>query len=335
MKRDLFVISVVGFLLSPVPFQVAPAHAATAPLLVDDFEGTEVKKRGDAPKVFHCDNCGAEVSFGGETVSAACPFCGSEHVVERRGDPDRIVPESVLPFSVSVDVARAHWKTWIGKGWFRPNALKQLAALEALKGVYVPFRTYDSRTWSRWTAMAGYTYTVTVGKTTVVRTRWVPASGERRDFYDDVLICSSKGVDLALLEKTYPYALKQSQPYHSEYLSGWGAEEYAIDLKDGWGKALVKVNEDQRRKCSGDVPGDTQMDLRVWTQHADVTWKHMLLPVWIAAYRFHEKHYTFLVNGQTGKVAGRAPVSFVKVAIAVVVGAALALGAWLIFGRHR
>jgi DNA-directed RNA polymerase subunit RPC12/RpoP len=294
------------------------------------LEGTEVHARDEAPKVFHCDNCGAEVAFRGETISAACAFCGSDHVVERRGDPHRIRPESVVAFKISLGAARARWKTWIGKGWFRPRALKDLAAVEALKGVYLPFWTYDTDTWSRWTAMAGYHYTVRVGKTTVVRTRWVPAAGERRGTYDDVLICASRGADLRLLEKAYPYRLAEAQPYRSEFLSGWGAEEYSVDLREGWNRALLQVNEEERRRCSRDVPGQTQMDLRVWTQHANVTWKHVLLPLWIAAYRFREKRYAFLVNGQTGEVAGRAPVSILKVAIAVVVAAAVGLAAYFL-----
>ena len=72
------------------------------------------------------------------------------------------------------------------------------------------------------------------------------------------------------------------------------------------------------------MPGDTHRNLRVWTQHADVTWKHLLLPLWIAAYRYEDRLYTFLVNGQTGKVVGKRPVSKLRVALAVALGVLLA-----------
>jgi hypothetical protein len=294
--------------------------------------------RAEAPKTFHCERCGAEVTFEGATVSASCPFCGSEQVVERRGQAGRILPQAVVGFAVDLDGAKMRWREWLGKGWFRPRHLRELAAEEKLKGVYVPFWTFDTRTWSRWTAMAGYHYTVTVGfgknAHTETRTRWVPASGERRHFYDDVLVCASRGCDERLVERVEPYRLGGLQPYSSRYLSGWLAEEYVVDLKGGWAKGRARVNELEVEACSEDVPGDTQRDLRVWTQHAGVTWKHVLLPLWIATYRWHEKPYRFLVNGQTGEVAGTAPISWVKVTVAVVVGIALALAAFWAF-RHR
>jgi hypothetical protein len=157
------------------------------------------------------------------------------------------------------------------------------------------------------------------------RTRWTPAAGERTDFHDDVLVCASKGVDEGTLEGTYPYGLSECRPYRGEFLSGWAAEEYAVDLKRGWEHARRRVNEEEVRRCAREVPGDTHRNLRVWTQHAGVTWKHLLLPLWIATYRWRDKGYRFLVNGQTGKVAGTAPVSWVKVSVAVVLGIAAVL----------
>jgi hypothetical protein len=210
--------------------------------------------------------------------------------------------------------------------------------VEALRGVYVPFWTFDTRTWSRWTAQAGYHYTTTVmvnGRPqTQTHVRWVPAAGERRDSYDDVLVCASKGVEERLLRKTYPYALEEAQPFREEYVSGWRAEEYALDLEGGWRAAREEVDAEQVSRCARDVPGDTHTDLRVWTQHADVTWKHLLLPLWVAAYRFRERTWVFLVNGQTGKVSGRAPVSWVRVALAVLLAAGVGALVWWFLERR-
>jgi predicted RNA-binding Zn-ribbon protein involved in translation (DUF1610 family) len=289
------------------------------------------------PKTYRCTSCGAQTAFPPNVVSHACPFCGSSHVVEGAGDPSRIRPGSVVPFGVTEQDARNRWRKWIRGGWFRPSALARQSGIEALRGVYVPFWTFDSRTWSRWTAQAGWRYTVWVGvgnqRRMEVRTRWEFAAGERRDFYNDVLVCASRGVDEGLLERAYPYRLAEAQPYRDEYLAGWSAEEYAVELPTGWNRARERVNSTEVSRCAREVPGDTHRDLRVWTQHGDVTWKHVLLPLWIAAYRFRNKKWLFLVNGQTGRVAGRAPLSWVKIAIAGVVGAGLAFLAWKVFGR--
>lgn len=295
--------------------------------------------RTEAPKVFHCENCGAEVTFSGATVSSTCPFCGSDHVVERVGSPGRILPESVVPFAVDFDGAKARWRTWLGKGLFRPRRVLDLATGESLRGVYVPHWTYDARAYSRWTAEAGYHYTVTVGsgqdRRQETRTRWEPASGERTDTFDDLLVCASRGLDDRLMDEAKPFDLPKAEPYRAEYLSGFAAEEYTVSLPDGWGRAREIANEVQTRRCSHDVPGDTQRSLRVWTQYAGVTWKHLLLPLWIATYRWKGKTFRFMVNGQTGKVVGTAPVSAIKVALAVVLALALVLGGVLLWKKYH
>lgn len=298
------------------------------------------RRRDDAPKVFHCDDCGAEVRFEGVTVADRCPFCGAEHVVERRGDAGRILPESVVPFAVDAAKARAVFRAWVGKGLFRPRRVLDRVADEALQGVYVPYWTYDATTWSRWTAMAGHYYHVTVpdgrgGTRSERRTRWTPASGERDGAYDDVLICASKGVDAKLLPRVEPFELTGLTAYRAEYLAGWLAEEYVVDLPSGWAVARERINELAKAACARDVPGDTHASLRVWTQHHAVTWKHVLLPMFLATYRYAEKTYKFLVNGQTGKVTGTRPVSKVRVAVAIVLGAALVGAAAWFFGFRK
>jgi hypothetical protein len=299
---------------------------------------TAAPRRSEETRTFRCDSCGAEVVFAPNVVADNCPFCGSSHVVEGAGDPSRIRPVAVVPFTLAEADARARWAAWLRRGLFRPRALRRSSVVEALRGVYVPFWTFDTKTWSRWTADAGYHYTTTVtvgGRTeTQTHTRWVPASGERRDEYDDVLVCASKGVDERMLGKTYPYRLEEARSFREEYLSGWNAEEYAVDVGLGWSHARERVNAEEVSKCAGDVPGDTHRSLRVWTQHASVTWKHLLLPVWVAAYRYRDKTWVFLVNGQTGKVAGRAPVSWVRVALAVLLAAGVGAAIWWLLERR-
>jgi hypothetical protein len=310
----------------------------TAPETAIEEAETSAPRRSVETKTFRCDNCGAEVTFAPNVVADRCPFCGSSHVVEGAGDPSRIRPVAVVPFAIAESAARAAWGVWIRKGLFRPSALRRTSVVEALRGIYVPFWTFDTATWSRWTADAGYRYTTTVmvnGRAqTQTHIRWVPASGERSDEYDDVLVCASRGVDEGILGKTYPYRLGEARAFREEYLSGWNAEEYAVDLGLGWRRAREHVNSEEVSRCAREVPGDTHRSLRVWTQHSRVTWKHLLLPLWIAAYRYRDKTWLFLVNGQTGKVAGRAPVSWVRVTAAVLLAAGLGALIWWLVERR-
>jgi predicted RNA-binding Zn-ribbon protein involved in translation (DUF1610 family) len=288
---------------------------------------------GTQTKSINCQQCGASIAVEPEVVSSECPFCGSNLVLEQETSTNIIQPESLLPFQVSQEMALRKYRNWLGRGIFRPGDLKRRAGRGQLYGVYLPFWTFDADALSQWRAQAGYYYYVTETYTTtengkrvtktrqVRRTRWQPAWGQHSGHYDDVLIYATESVDRRMLEKIYPFDTKQLVPYRSSYLSGWRAEQYQIDLQQGWTIGRNKIIAYERDACIRQIPGDTYRNLHVNTTVIDVTFKHTLLPVWIASYPYNGKIYRYMVNGQTGKVEGQKPISWIRVTIAVIMGA--------------
>jgi hypothetical protein len=286
---------------------------------------------GTETKSIACQQCGATTAVEPGVTSTECPFCGSNVVLEQETAADIIQPESLVPFQISQDVALRKYREWLGRGIFRPGDLAKRAGRGQLYGVYLPFWTFDAEAFSRWRAEAGYyyyeteTYTTTengkrVTKTRQVRkTRWEPAWGQHSGKYDDVLVYATSSIDQRILERIYPFDTHKLVPYASQYLSGWRAEQYRIDLRAGWGIGQQKIEGHERGACAGQVPGDTHRNLNVNTAISDVTFKHVLLPVWIASYPYKGKVYRYMVNGQTGKVEGQKPISWIRVAIAVVI----------------
>jgi hypothetical protein len=129
-----------------------------------------------------------------------------------------------------------------------------------------------------------------------------------------------------------PFQTKALRPYDPQYLVGWNAEEYAVDLDDAWKLAASQIRMSQEMRCGGDVPGDTHRDLKVDTRIDGERYKHVLLPIWVSAYRYRGKVYRFLVNGQTGELVGQAPpYSVVKVALFAIVMAAIVAAIAFIF----
>lgn len=286
---------------------------------------------GTPVRTTKCEGCGATVSFGESVTSTACDFCGSSKVLPIEEQRNVLRPESVVPFLIEHKKANELFAGWIKGLWFRPNDLKHLADISAMNGVYVPYWTFDSDVASSWTALAGYYYYVTVsfkdasGNTQTRqerRTRWVPAWGNRADNFDDLLVCASKGLPQALAERLKTFDTAGLKPYDPAFLAGWKAEEYSVDLNAGWKTAVAKMESTQRARCAGDVPGDTHSSLSVTNRFSNETFKHVLLPIWISAYRYKDKTFQFLVNGQTGEVTGKAPVSWFKIIlfIAVLIG---------------
>jgi len=307
--------------------QAAPAGASEVfdgPREIPIEEGMRLAERGYGTPVTQvsCRECGATVNVNPGEQTAKCTFCCSHQVLAQESAGTAIRPESVVPFKIDKPTAASRFEEWLGSLWFRPNNLKEMAKVEGFSGVYVPYWTFDARVDSQWTAEAGYhyyeteTYTDQQGQRQtrqVQRTRWEPARGRRSDAFDDVIVCASKGLPEDLGDGFRTFDTKALRPYRPEFLAGWRAESYAIDLMPAWGKGQAVMASAQESRCSRDVPGDTQRNLQVHNRFSYVTFKHVLLPVWLAAYRYQDKPFQFLVNGQTGEVIGKAPYSFWKI----------------------
>lgn len=291
-------------------------------------------------RTFKCKICGALVAVEPSAISTQCPYCGSDAIIEAPSNPNIVRPTALAPFAFDEKAARAKYRQWLGAWWRRlisPGALKSQAAITQIRGVYAPFFTFDARAESDWSGWRGDYYYVTVGtgknRTVVRHTRWTYRSGHHSQFYDDVLLYASRGLPEATLERLMPFDTKQLVPFKGQFLAGFASEEYTLDPKDLWDSARSLMQSKEWYACRSELGGDTYRNLRVHTQLLNPAWKHVLLPVYLANYLFGSRHYSFMVNGQTGEVQGSAPISWVKVAgiVGVVVAALVGLAALLGF----
>ncbi len=289
-----------------------------------------------------CNHCGAVMELDPGVVSGRCAFCDTPGVVEVEAKSELWRPESVLPFTVSKDAAVQAYREWLKGLWFRPNDLKRRAELQDIQGFYLPFWTYDAHADAWWTAEAGYYYYDTESYTDaqgnrqtrqVRKVRWERVSGRLSEDFDDVLIYASRGLPRALCQAIEPFPTGELVPYDGRYLAGFGAEEYALDAKEGWQLAQARMHEALTRACAARVPGDTQRNLQVRASFSDARFKHVLLPIWVAAYRYGADSYRFLVNGRTGEVQGTAPWSWVKITLAVLAALVLVFVLYTLAGR--
>ena len=278
--------------------------------------------------VVNCNDCGASVDKPAGLTSFECAYCGAP-IVAQEHCATRVKPQSLLPFKVERPKAQQLFKEWIGGLWFAPNNLKKRASVvETLKGMYVPYWTYDSRTVSHYTGQRGEHYYVTEhytdseGKSRTRqkrRTRWYSVSGVVYENFDDVLVLASTSMPRKLADELEPWDLKNLQPYSDEYLSGFSSQAYQIDLKEGFGRAKHIMDDAIRDEVRQDIGGDEQRIRTVRTNHRDVSFKHILLPTWLSTYRYNGEPYRFMVNGRTGEVQGQRPWSIIKIACAVLV----------------
>jgi ribosomal protein S27E len=277
-----------------------------------------------------CGSCGATITFTPPQVAGECSFCGNTIVAQPKSADPMVSPEGVLPFRITQKQATDSLKKWLSSRWFAPNALKKLAYQESIGGVYLPFWTYDANTVSFYTGERGEYYYVnenytetdsqgnSVTKTRQVRrTQWYSASGQVDRWFDDVLIPGTVSVARARLVALEPWDLPEIVPYEPAFLAGYKAQRYAIKLNEGFEEAKTIMARVIEGDVRSDIGGDEQRINDITTSYSAITFKHILLPVYLAAYRFNQKVYQVMINARTGEVQGDRPYSIWKIALLI------------------
>ena len=272
-----------------------------------------------APKTsVRCQSCQAISVFDADVVGRRCDFCGSTALVPYEEVKDPFRPESLLPLKISESQSRDLIRQWYGRQWLAPNNLNAKALTDTVKGIYLPYWTFDANADARWTADAGTYYHVREGNRDVKKVRWTPASGALSHVFDDELICASVGVDSDKLRRIEPFPTGSLVPFDPGYLAGWTVERYQIDLVSAAERGRQEMLNELRRLCAQEVPGDTHRNLVVDATFHDQTFKHILAPVWLMTYVYGAKSYQVVVNGVTGTIAGSRPYSWIKVTLLVI-----------------
>ena len=318
--------------------------ATHAPMVEQDFRQT-LRELTNAVATresiaIHCESCGASYSFDAAAHAGECPFCGAP-VVAKTEQHRELLPQALLPFTITRDQARATFRQWLGSLWFAPGKLKDYARNDArLTGMYVPYWTYDADTATRYQGERGDNYQVqetyqamengkVVTRTRIAtKIRWRPASGRVSRFFDDVLVLASRSLPREITERLEPWDLANLTPYQEAYLSGFRSEMYQVELEQGFERAREIMAITICRDIERDIGGDHQRIHAMDTRYGEICFKHILLPIWMSVFRFRDKIYRFVVNGRTGEVQGERPYSPWKIAFAILL-AALVIGGGL------
>lgn len=298
-----------------------------------DFESainTESCEWGVEKKQVECKNCGAVSIYDALETAAICPFCGSTQVMPAATEKT-IAPGGVCPFTVTKETAGQKFTKWLKGKWFTPRKAKLSANPQAFKGIYLPYWTYDAQTTNNFSASAGYDHKVRKKDGTYeTKTTWRNVYGVYQEFIDDETVMASKRHENTGVKECEPFQLSKLIPYDPRALAGFVAERYSIGLKEGWVIAQSSIRSKLRSNINDYVKHhwscDRVSNIRFSTIYSNITYKYILVPVWVSSFKYKEKSYQFTVNGQTGKVGGKAPVSAFRVILAVLIGIGIAVG---------
>ncbi len=287
-------------------------------------------------QVMHCDSCGAELSIPQGALSTSCPFCASNQVNLTVSLEELLRPRTLVPFKITPEGTQRIAAEWLGKGWFHPDELSANAILRRFTGIYLPFWTFDARIRASWRAQVGYERTErhynAHEKRWETRTSidWRWEDGEVDLEVDDHLVSGSDPARIShtILSKLLPFNLHDLVPYHPDYLAGWQAQAYERTLTEAWEVGKAAIREEAKNACYQDIPTHHVRNFSMTADFSDESWRYILLPIYLTAYKYEDQVYQIMVNGQTGTIAGQKPVAWWKVWLAI--AAILAPGTLLI-----
>lgn len=271
-----------------------------------------------------CRNCGAEITFAANETATVCPMCSSPQV-DAQKQMAGVPPDGLVPFKVDKADAQEAFKKWVKSRWFAPNKLKESYQQGKLDGVYLPFWTYDAHTEAQYWGEGGTYYEDEddEGNTTTT-TVWTPVSGYVSADFDDIPVCDGSERTQDVVEGILPYSTEAGAcAYNPAFLAGVGAEHYDKGAVECFPKAEAQMEATLRSMADQKIRDkgyDTANVKRLEMEHQDLTYKHILLPTWVSAFAYRGKEYTYMINGETGKVSGKRPYSAPKIIAAVIAG---------------
>lgn len=313
------------------PYCGATAEIRSEGAVINEYDFDDVAQREEQSvwnqevSVVKCEGCGAETVVERDQTALRCNYCGSSHVLESKQTAG-IKPEAVIPFQIDKHRNRELFENWIKSRWLAPNNLKRMYQSDKVLAVYVPYWTYDANTDNYFTAEGGEHYYEEVERdgerVREQRTRWYHVQGSFQMFFDDVQVNASRNYHNDLMQKLEPYDMTGLKPYQPQYISGFMAERYSRGVVEGFDLAKRKIDGELYQEVRDRVRRryDEVRSIQIDTGYSDIKYKHILVPVWTAQYDYNGKKYRYLVNGQTGRVSGEAPLSPVKIALLVLLG---------------
>ena len=277
-----------------------------------------------------CQNCGGHTTFTGSLTSDKCPYCATPIQRDDVHDaPERLPVDGVLPFAVDDDQAKTMIDAWIKSRWFAPSEFKSYSRTGSFASIYMAYFTYDADTFTRYSGQRGDNYTVTVGsgdnKRTEVRTNWRSTSGTVRNSFDDIPVFANEGLDRNKVAKLEPWPTENAKPYSAEYVAGHLCRTYDHDIEECLPEATQQMEAEIQQTVRRDIGGDQQRISSLDVNWQKMTYKHVLLPIWLLTVIYQQRPFQVYINGVTGEVHGARPYSKVKIAIAVAIAVAIVI----------
>ena len=281
--------------------------------VVPEQAAAEIKTEKVDVTLHKCPNCGAELVTEPETAATFCTFCGAPEIIPEKVSGE-FAPSMVIPFKLDKNDAIQAFKKWCKNGRITPRGYLSQERIDKITGIYVPFFLYDCKANTTIKADCTRVRTWRSGNTEYTVTSHFAVYRDVDTEYLKVPADASEKMDDQLMDKLEPFHYGELRPFAMPYLSGFMAEKYSVSEDTLLQRALQRINGFAQEYVRSTIQGYSSVNVLSHAfQCREKRSSYVLLPVWIMNYDYMGKKYTFAMNGQTGKVVGKPPISIGKV----------------------
>ena len=251
-------------------------------------------------KIYTCTSCGAELALTGTEISSFCSYCGQPTIVFDRMEKTTM-PDSIIPFVITREEALKKVQKRLDEGLLIPKEVKRFE-VERLRGIYIPYWLFD----------ADYDDSIVIksrvkaGKTTAAA-RYYRVNTHCNLFYYPV--DASKNLNDRSSRKLEPYDYSGLRPFKIAYMSGFYSDRFDMSADTMMMIAMYRAQSQMCDLASSQIPGKTQEIVEGAPMFHVKKKYYIMLPAWFMTFRYENKPYTIMVNGQSGKVVGAVPFS--------------------------
>ncbi len=289
------------------------------------LEKSESAPRMSKVSIVKCNSCGGVSILNGYETSLECEYCGSQHIVNYE-EEGIIKPETMIPFTVTKENAAEQFRKWMKHKYLAPFGMRKNAKQGNLNGVYSPYWDYDMTTISDY---KGKNLDVRkVDKET--KLVWQYVMNKVMVNFDDIFINGSDAKNIDLLNEMSSYRFEALEAYNPEYIAGFHSERYARDVHEGINLVREKLKKEIEKAILKDMGGKKKSIVQYKTSMSNIKFRHSLLPVWVSTYTFAGLSHPIYINGQTGQVVGKAPISILKIILIFMFIASILLGLYYV-----
>lgn len=283
----------------------------------------------ESAEVYQCKSCGAKEILDKNEISMKCPFCGTSNIVKTEELPG-LKPQGINPFKINRQQAVNIATIWAKKKLYAPRDFKRSLKLDKIHGIYNPVFTFDAKTENSYNGVLGkyvtrYRY-VNGKQQSYTETRYFNIRGSQDVNFDDLLVQASTTIPENVIKLIEPFPTKQAIDYKTDYLRGYFATSYNRTGKECWNECKQIMNNVIERQILKNYNYDIKLRLEINTIFSKEQYKYVLVPIYVGHYKYRKKLYNFYINGDSGKIAGKTPVSALKVSLTIILSLLIVTG---------